>query len=71
MKFSKPLYHELKDKIKNSFYKYCKENFRLSFERPQFDICSQCESFKVKLRDLDVCVNVMRSVIAEQMLNKR
>lgn len=62
----------LKDRIKYSFYyKYFKENFILSFGRPQVDVCSQFESFKAKLRNSDLCDNGKRSVIAEQMVHKR
>lgn len=63
---------ELRDKVKYSFYySYFKENFNLSFGRPQVDVCSQCENFKSKLRDPCLSDNVKRSVAAEQIVHKR
>lgn len=63
---------ELKDKVKYSFYyRYFKENFNLSFGRPQVDVCSQCELFKSKLRDQCLSDNVKRSVAAEQIVHLR
>lgn len=63
---------ELKDKVKYSFYyRYFKENFNLSFGRPQVDVCSQCENFRAKLRDPCLSDNVKCSVIAEQIVHQR
>lgn len=63
---------ELREKVKYSFYyRYFKENFSLSFGRPQVDVCSECENFKSKLRDPCLSDNVKRSVVAEQIIHKR
>lgn len=63
---------ELESNIKYDFFNnFFKENFDLSFGRPQIDVCSKCEELKVKLRDPHLNDNAKRVASAELMIHKR
>lgn len=63
---------EYENKIKYSFYrKFFQENFDYGFGRPQVDICSKCESFKVKLLDPSLSDNAKRNVTADMIIHRR
>lgn len=55
----------------NFYYMYFKENFNLSFGRPQVDVCCECEGLKSKLRDPHLSDGAKRNVAAELMIHQR
>lgn len=65
-------YPELKEKIKYEFYlKYFNENCNLKFGRPQVDVCGDCESLGVKLKNQHLNDNAKRAAAAELMVHRR
>lgn len=63
---------ELENVVKYSFFlNYFKENFDLTFGRPQVDVCCQCESLSSKLKDPLLSDNAKRNVAAELIIHKR
>lgn len=62
----------MKDKVKYTFFlKYFKENYALSFGRPQIDVCSFCEEYKQKIRSPHLNDTAKRVATAEYMVHKR
>lgn len=58
--------------IKYEYYnKIFKENFKLSFGRPQIDICNECESLSIKLKNKALNDTAKRCAAAELMVHKR
>ncbi|KAL4132331.1 hypothetical protein QTP88_009502 [Uroleucon formosanum] len=53
------------------FCQYFKQNFDLSFGRPQIDVCSTCEQLKIKVSDPHLNENAKRVSIAELIIHKR
>lgn len=58
--------------VEYTFYlKVFKENFNLSFGRPQVDTCCQCEDLKLKLKSPSLNDSAKRTAAAEMMVHKR
>ena len=63
---------EYENKVKYSFYrKFFLENFDYGFGRPQVDVCSKCESLKVKLLDPSLSDNAKWNVTADMIIHRR
>ncbi|CAG9785951.1 unnamed protein product [Diatraea saccharalis] len=57
--------------ITYSFYrKYFKENFSLSFGRPQVDTCSKCEELNAKIKSNFLCESAKRVAVGELLVHK-
>lgn len=59
-------------KIKYEYYnKIFRENFNLSFGRPQVDVCNECETIALKLKNKSLNDTSKRVAAAELMVHKR
>lgn len=59
-------------KIKYEYYnKIFRENFNLSFGRPQVDVCNECETISLKLKNKSLNETSKRVAEAELMVHKR
>lgn len=71
------MYHLYKEKYPTtevSYSYYCKffnENFKLSFGRPQVDVCSTCEQLNIKIRNNHLSEAVRRCAAGELIVHKR
>lgn len=54
-----------------TYYNFFKENFKLSFGRPQIDVCATCERLNIKLRDSNLNINAKKVAEAELTVHKR
>nr|CAH7764288.1 unnamed protein product [Callosobruchus chinensis] len=54
-----------------SYYKFFVENFKLSFGRPQVDVCGTCETYKIKIKDDYLNETAKRVAVAEYLVHKR
>lgn len=58
--------------VKYEYYlKYLHENYNYRFGRPQKDVCSRCEEYKTRLKNLSLCDSVKRAIVAERMVHIR
>ena len=59
-------------KVSFSFYRsFFRENFNLSFGRPQVDVCSTCELLNNKIKDRNLNETAKRTAVAELIVHKR
>nr|CAH7725063.1 unnamed protein product [Callosobruchus chinensis] len=54
-----------------SYYKFFVEKFKLSFGRPQVDVCGTCETYKIKIKDDYFNETAKRVAVAEYLVHKR
>lgn len=68
------LYKEMypNTRVKYDFYiKYFRENYSLSFGRPQVDTCCSCEELSVKIKSPSLNEAAKRIAVAELLVHKR
>lgn len=60
------------DVIKYNFFNiYFRQNFNISFGRPQVDVCSECERLSIRIKNRDLNDNDKRVATDELLIHKR